>query len=58
MDPEEIQKLKNEVEAKFYEKMIELMLMENTYDGLDKFNQMKVYGLILKMSKLENRFIC
>ena len=58
MEPEEIQKLKDEVEAKFYEKMIEIMLIEQEYDSLTKHRQMKIYNLLLKMSKLKNRFVC
>ena len=42
MDPLEIQRLKDEVEANFYDRMVELMLKESNFESLTKPNQMKI----------------
>ena len=48
MDPFEIQKLKDEVEATFYDRMVELMLKESNFESLTKPNQMKIVSLVIK----------
>ena len=58
MEPEEIKKLKDEVEARFYDKMIEIMLIEKEYDTLDSFFKMKILNLVIKRGKLANKFTC
>ena len=58
MDPLEIQRLKDEVEANFYDRMVELMLKESNFESLTKPNQMKIVSLVIKRNKLFNRIEC
>jgi hypothetical protein len=59
MDPEtEIQMYKNIVEASFYNKMLEIYLMENEYEELKAVDRIRIGNLVKKSMKLGNRIEC
>mgnify|MGYP003144761858 CR=1 FL=1 len=59
MDPEtEIQMYKNIVEASFYNKMLEIYLMESEYEELKAVDRIRIGNLVKKSMKLGNRIEC
>jgi hypothetical protein len=59
MDPDtEIQMYKNLVEASFYNKMLEIYLMEKEYKQLKPVDRLKIINIMKKSMLLDNRIEC
>jgi hypothetical protein len=59
MDPsEEIQLYKNLVEFTFYNKMLEIFLIEREYEELKSIDRLKINSIVRKSMRLENRVEC